>query len=457
MKEDKLKRSLNKRHILMIALGGTIGVGLFMGSSSTIRWTGPSVMLAYAIAGIFLYLIMRALGEMLYVYPSTGSFANYANDYIHPVAGYLTAWSNIFQYVVVGISEVFAVGEYMNYWWPNLPTIIPGIVCIFLLMLANLFSVKIFGELEFWFSIIKVVTIILLIVTGLSIIFFGIGNHGKPIGISNLWKYGGFFTGGIKGFFFALSIVIASYQGIELIGMTAGEAKNPQKTIIEAVQSTIGRILIFYIVSIFVIVSIYPWNQLDEIGSPFVQTFAKIGISFAAGLVNFVVVTAALSSCNSGIFSASRMVYTLAINGKTSKRFLKLSRHGIPVYPVITISGGILLGVIINYLLPIFVTHSKNIFVFVYSSSILPGMVPWIVILISEIKFRKVHVDQMYDHPFKMPFSPYTNYLTLLFLAIILCFMFINPETRISLLIGLVFLFVMTIHYFLSDSQKKQL
>jgi Gamma-aminobutyrate permease and related permeases len=171
MKEDKLKRSLNKRHILMIALGGTIGVGLFMGSSSTIRWTGPSVMLAYAIAGIFLYLIMRALGEMLYVYPSTGSFANYANDYIHPVAGYLTAWSNIFQYVVVGISEVFAVGEYMNYWWPNLPTIIPGIVCIFLLMLANLFSVKIFGELEFWFSIIKVVTIILLIVTGLSIIF----------------------------------------------------------------------------------------------------------------------------------------------------------------------------------------------------------------------------------------------------------------------------------------------
>lgn len=146
--------------------------------------------------------------------------------------------------------------------------------------------------------------------------------------------------------------------------------------------------------------SIYPWNQLDEIASPFVQTFAKIGISFAAGLVNFVVITAALSSCNSGIFSASRMVYTLAINEKISKRFLKLSRHGIPVYPVITISGGILLGVIINYLLPIFVTHSKNIFVFVYSSSILLGMVPWIVILISEIKFRKVHIDQMHDQPF---------------------------------------------------------
>ncbi|MBO0432506.1 amino acid permease [Enterococcus sp. DIV0660C] len=456
MEEGKLNRSLSARHIRMIALGGTIGVGLFMGASSTIRWTGPSVMIAYAVAGLFLYLIMRALGEMLYVDPSTGSFANYASDYIHPVAGYLTAWSNIFQYVVVGISEVIAVGEYMNYWWPNLPTIIPGITVILFLMLANLFSVKAFGELEFWFSMIKVVTIILMIVAGLGVIFFGFGNHGQPIGISNLWKNGGFFTGGVKGFFFALSIVIASYQGIELIGMTAGEAKNPQKTIVEAVQSTIGRILIFYIGAIFIIVSIYPWNQLGEIGSPFVQTFAKIGITFAAGLINFVVITAALSGCNSGIFSASRMIYTLAVNGKMSKRFLKLSRHGVPFYPVVAISGGILIGLVINYLLPMFVTHSENIFVFVYSSSILPGMIPWIVILISEIKFRKIHAEQMTEHPFKMPLSPYTNYLTLLFLAIILCFMFINPETRISLLIGLAFLFFMTIHYFLREKRVKK-
>ena len=456
MEEGKLNRSLSARHIRMIALGGTIGVGLFMGASSTIRWTGPSVMIAYAVAGLFLYLIMRALGEMLYVDPSTGSFANYASDYIHPVAGYLTAWSNIFQYVVVGISEVIAVGEYMNYWWPNLPTIIPGIAVILFLMLANLFSVKAFGELEFWFSMIKVVTIILMIVAGLGVIFFGFGNHGQPIGISNLWKNGGFFTGGVKGFFFALSIVIASYQGIELIGMTAGEAKNPQKTIVEAVQSTIGRILIFYIGAIFIIVSIYPWNQLGEIGSPFVQTFAKIGITFAAGLINFVVITAALSVCNSGIFSASRMIYTLAVNGKMSKRFLKLSRHGVPFYPVVAISGGILIGLVINYLLPMFVTHSENIFVFVYSSSILPGMIPWIVILISEIKFRKIHAEQMTEHPFKMPLSPYTNYLTLAFLAIILCFMFINPETRISLLIGLAFLFLMTIHYFLREKRLKK-
>lgn len=456
MEEEKLTRSLSARHIQMIALGGTIGVGLFMGASSTIRWTGPSVMVAYAVAGFFLYLIMRALGEMLYLDPSTGSFANYASEYIHPVAGYLTAWSNIFQFIVVGISEVIAVGEYMNYWWPDLPQIIPGIVVILFLMFANLVSVKAFGELEFWFSTIKVVTIILMIIAGLGIILFGFGNQGEAIGISNLWKNGGFFTGGAKGFFFALSIVVASYQGIELIGMTAGEAKDPQKTIVDAVQSTIGRILIFYIGAIFIIVSIYPWNQLSELGSPFVQTFSKIGITFAAGLINFVVITAALSGCNSGIFSASRMVYTLAINGKMSKKFLKLTRHGVPFYPVVAISFGILIGLILNYLLPFVYSQSQDLFVFVYSSSILPGMVPWIVILISQIKFRKKHPIEMLEHPFKMPLSPYTNYLSLAFLAVVLIFMFINPETRISLMIGLIFLIYMTGYYFVRERKIKE-
>lgn len=456
MEEEKLTRSLSARHIQMIALGGTIGVGLFMGASSTIRWTGPSVMVAYAVAGFFLYLIMRALGEMLYLDPSTGSFANYASEYIHPVAGYLTAWSNIFQFIVVGISEVIAVGEYMNYWWPDLPQIIPGIVVILFLMFANLVSVKAFGELEFWFSTIKVVTIILMIIAGLGIILFGFGNQGEAIGISNLWKNGGFFTGGVKGFFFALSIVVASYQGIELIGMTAGEAKDPQKTIVDAVQSTIGRILIFYIGAIFIIVSIYPWNQLSELGSPFVQTFSKVGITFAAGLINFVVITAALSGCNSGIFSASRMVYTLAINGKMSKKFLKLTRHGVPFYPVVAISFGILIGLILNYLLPFVYSQSQDLFVFVYSSSILPGMVPWIVILISQIKFRKKHPIEMLEHPFKMPLSPYTNYLSLTFLAVVLVFMFINPETRISLMIGLIFLIYMTGYYFVRERKIKE-
>lgn len=225
----------------MIALGGTIGVGLFMGASATIKWTGPSVLIAYIIAGLFLYLIMRALGEMLYVDPATGSFAKFASEYMHPLFGYLTAWSNIFQFVVVGMSEMIAIGEYFKFWWPGLPAWLPGLVAITFLVLANLISVRMFGELEFWFALIKVVTIVLMIIAGLGVILFGLGNGGRPVGISNLWTHGGFFTGGFTGFCFALSIVLGSYQGVELLGITAGEAENPQPTIVKAVKDTIDR------------------------------------------------------------------------------------------------------------------------------------------------------------------------------------------------------------------------
>ena len=261
---------------------------------------------------------MRAMGEMIYLNPTTGSFATFASDYIHPLAGYMTAWSNIFQWIVVGMSEVIAVGEYMNYWFPNLPQWIPGVVAVLLLLATNLTSVKAFGEFEFWFAMIKVVTIVLMIIAGFGLIFFGIGNGGHAIGISNLWSHGGFMPNGFVGFFFALSIVIGSYQGVELIGITAGETKDPQKNIKSAVNGVIWRILIFYIGAIFVIVSIYPWNQLGEIGSPFVATFAKL-VSHLRGLINFVVLTAALSGCNSGIFSASRMIFTLAQKVKCLK------------------------------------------------------------------------------------------------------------------------------------------
>nr|MDK7245795.1 amino acid permease [Staphylococcus lugdunensis] len=247
MSNNELHRSLSARQVRMIALGGTIGVGLFMGATSTIKWTGPSVIFAYLIAGIFLFLIMRAMGEMIYLNPTTGSFATFASDYIHPVAGYMTAWSNIFQWIVVGMSEVIAVGEYMNFWFPNLPQWVPGVIAVALLLTANLATVKAFGEFEFWFALIKVITILLMIVAGLGLIFFGIGNGGHPIGISNLWSHGGFLPHGWMGFFFALSIVIGSYQGVELIGITAGETKNPKKNIKSAINGVIWRILIFYI------------------------------------------------------------------------------------------------------------------------------------------------------------------------------------------------------------------
>ncbi len=442
METKELKRGLKSRHIQMIALGGTIGVGLFMGSASTIQWTGPSVLLAYMIAGIFIFFIMRAMGEMLYVEPSTGSFATFGYKYIHPIAGYLTAWSNWFQWVIVGMSEIIAVGAYMKYWFPDLPAWIPGLVALVILGAANLISVKSFGEFEFWFSLIKVVTILMMIVAGFGLIFFGIGNGGTAIGLANLWEHGGFFTGGWSGFFFALSLVIGAYQGVELIGITAGEAQDPQKTLTKATQSIIWRILIFYIGAIFVIVTVYPWDQLQSIGSPFVATFAKLGVTAAAGIINFVVITSAMSGCNSGIYSAGRMLYTLGVNGQAPKIFTKLSSNGVPLLSTIGVLIGLAVGIILSYIAP------KNLFVYVYSASVLPGMIPWFVILISQIQFRKVKGDKMDNHPFKMPFAPVSNYLTIAFLVLILIGMWFNQDTRVSLVVGIVFLALVSISYY---------
>ncbi|MGG3887692.1 amino acid permease [Metabacillus fastidiosus] len=449
MAKRELERGLEARHIQMIALGGTIGVGLFMGSASTIKWTGPSVMLAYAIAGVFIFFIMRAMGEMLYLEPSTGSFATFAYKYIHPLAGYMTAWSNWFQWVIVGMSEIIAVGAYMQYWFPDLPAWIPGVIAMVILGAANLISVKSFGEFEFWFAMIKIITIILMIVAGAGLIFFGFGNGGEAIGLSNLWEHGGFFTGGWTGFFFALSLVVGAYQGVELIGITAGEAKDPQKTITKAIQSIIWRVLIFYIGAIFVIVTVYPWDELNGVGSPFVATFVKVGITAAAGIINFVVITAAMSGCNSGIYSAGRMLYTLGMNGQAPRFFTKLSHNGVPLIGTIGVLTGLGIGVILSYLAP------ENLFVYVYSASVLPGMVPWFVILISQISFRKMKGAEMEDHPFKMPFAPVTNYLTMAFLIMVLAGMWFNDDTRISLIAGIIFLVIIVISFYLFGIGKR--
>ncbi|MES3713996.1 amino acid permease [Staphylococcus ureilyticus] len=451
---NELQRGLGARQMRMIALGGTIGVGLFMGATSTIKWTGPSVIFAYLIAGLFLFLVMRAMGEMVYLHPTSGSFANFASDYINPVAGYLTAWSNIFQWVVVGMSEVIAVGEYMNYWFPDLPQWIPGIIVVLLLAGANLVSVKAFGEFEFWFAMIKVVTIILMIIAGFGLIFFGLGNGGEAIGLSNLWSHGGFMPNGWIGFFFALSIVIGSYQGVELIGITAGETKDPQKNIKSAVNGVIWRILIFYIGAIFVIVTVYPWDELGNIGSPFVATFAKVGITFAAGLINFVVLTAAMSGCNSGIFSASRMMLNLSQKGMLPKFFRKVMKNGVPIWTVTAIAIGILVGALLNVILPLFIKGADSIFVYVYSASILPGMVPWFMILISHLRFRKNHSEELKNHPFKMPGGAITNYITMAFFIMVLIGMLFNKETVVSVVIGIVFLGFMTLFYYLKGYHK---
>lgn len=440
----ELKRGLEARHIELIALGGTIGVGLFMGSASTVKWAGPSVLLAYIVAGIFIFFIMRAMGEMLYLEPVTGSFATYAHRYINPLAGYLTAWSYWFMWVAVGMSEVTAVGIYVKFWIPGFPQWLPGLLALLIVGTANMVAVRYYGEFEFWFALIKVVTIVAMIIVGFGLIFFGLGNNGVPIGLENLTNYGGFFPTGIMGFLFALCLVVAAYQGVELVGITAGEAKNPQHTLRRAVQNVIWRILIFYVGAIFVTVTIYPWNQIGTMGSPFVLTFAKVGIVAAASIINFVVITAALSGCNSGIYSAGRMLFTLAQNGQAPKFLAKVSPGGVPANSIAVTLLCLVVGVILNFVAP-----DSKLFVYIYSASVLPGMVPWFVLLISQIRFRRAHQREMASHPFKMPFSPISNYLSIIFLLLVLMGMWFNDDTRMSLLVGAGFMALVVASYYL--------
>ena len=358
-KKAELQRGLEARHIELIALGGTIGVGLFMGAASTLKWAGPSVLLAYIIAGLFVFFIMRSMGEMLFLEPVTGSFAVYAHRYMSPFFGYLTAWSYWFMWMAVGISEITAIGVYVQFWFPDMAQWIPALIAVGLVALANLAAVRLYGEIEFWFAMIKVTTIIVMIVVGLGVIFFGFGNGGHAIGFGNLTEHGGFFAGGWKGFLTALCIVVASYQGVELIGITAGEAKNPQVTL----RSAVG----------------------------------KIGITAAAGIINFVVLTAALSGCNSGMYSCGRMLYALAKNRQLPAAIAKVSRNGVPSAGVALSILILLVGSCLNYIIP----NPQRVFVYVYSASVLPGMVPWFVILISQLRFRLVHKEAMASHPFR--------------------------------------------------------
>ncbi len=260
-KQPQLHRGLEERHISLMSLGAAIGVGLFLGSASAIEMAGPAILLGYAVSGAIMFFIMRALGEMAVEHPVAGSFSRYAYQYLGPLAGYLTGWNYWFLWVVTCIAEITAVGIYMQFWFPDTPRWAWALAALVLMTFINFLAVKAYGEFEFWFALIKIVTIVAMIIIGLGMILFGIGNGGVATGISNLWKHGGFFPHGISGVLMSLQMVMFAYLGIEMIGVTAGEVKNPQKSLTKAINSVFWRILIFYVGALFVIMSIYPWNS----------------------------------------------------------------------------------------------------------------------------------------------------------------------------------------------------
>lgn len=439
--EGGLRRGLKNRHIQMIALGGAIGTGLFYGSASSIGMAGPSITLAYLIGGAVIFMIMRALGEMSWHTPVSGAFSHYAFTNWGPFAGFFSGWNYWFNYIAVSMAELAVVGIYVNFWLPDVPTWVSAALFLLLVTAVNLISVKAYGEFEFWFAIVKVVAIIAMIVLGAVIVIFGV-NGSAATGVSNLWEHGGYFPNGVWGMITALVVVMFSFGGVELIGITAGEAENPRRSIPKAINQVVYRILIFYIGAILVMLCIFPWNQIGEGGSPFVVIFDNIGIAGAAALLNVVVLTAAVSAYNSGLYSNGRMLYSLAQQGNAPKYLGKLNRSGSPMAGVLTSSAVTAVAVVLNFLVP------GKVFLYLMAVALIAGIFNWTMVVITQMKFRKrIGAAEVEKLGFKMPFYPVSNYIVLTFLAGVVVLMGFLPDFRYALYVGPVWIGILYVAF----------
>lgn len=442
MKNDPstLKRDLSARHIRFMALGSAIGTGLFYGSAEAIRLAGPAVLLAYLIGGAAVFMVMRALGEMAVHDPVAGSFGHYASRYLGPLAGFLTGWTYTFEMIIVALADVTAFGIYMGLWFPDAPQWVWVLSIIFFIGALNLCSVKVFGEMEFWLSLLKVTAIIAMIAAGLGIMMFGFGAGHESTGVSNLWSHQGFMPNGITGVVASFAVVMFAFGGIEIIGVTASEAKNPEKVLPRAINTVPVRILLFYVLTLFVLMAIYPWNSIGQNGSPFVEIFSSLGISSAANILNLVVITAAISAINSDIYGAGRMMYGMAQEGLAPKCFSRLTRNGVPWMTILVMAIALLCGVVLNYLIP------KNVFLIIASIATFATVWVWLMILISQVAMRRsMSKENIARLTFPVPFWPVAPILTIIFMAFIIAVLGYFPDTRIAMYVGVAWVALMTL------------
>ena len=451
--KSTLQRGLNTRHIRFLALGSAIGTGLFYGSATAIQMAGPSVLIAYIIAGIAIYIVMRALGEMSVHNPVSGSFSHYASKYISPFAGFTTGWTYVFEMIIVALADVTAFGIYMGFWYPDVPRWIWILSLILFLGAINLIHVKVFGELEFWLSIIKVVAIISMIVGGLGLMIFGFQtDQGTVSSIQNLWIYDGFMPNGIAGLVACLSVVVFAFGGIEIIGITAGETKDPKTAIPQAINAVPIRILLFYVLTIFVLMSIFPWNQIGVNGSPFVQIFESLGIQSAATILNIVVISAAISAINSDVFGAGRMLYGMAKDGQAPQVFTRISKNGVPWMTVVVMASVLLIGVVLNYFIP------KNIFLIIASIATFATVWVWLMILISQIGMRrKLSKTEIQSLDFPIVGWPYAPAFAIIFMVFVLAIIAYFPTSRPAIYVGGTWLLILAIVYYVKIKPKMAL
>lgn len=450
---SKLARGLNTRHIRFLALGSAIGTGLFYGSAAAIQMAGPSVLLAYIIAGIAIYIVMRALGEMAVKDPVSGSFSYYATKYIGPLAGFTTGWTYVLEMIIVALADVTAFSIYMGFWYPDVPRWIWILSLIMFLGAINLIHVKVFGELEFWLSIIKVTAIVAMILGGLVLMSYGfqVDHHTVVTGIQNLWIHDGFMPHGIMGFIACFTVVVFAFGGIEIIGITAGESEDPKTSIPKAINAVPVRILLFYVLTIFVLMSIFPWNQIGNQGSPFVQIFKNLGIESAATILNIVVITAAISAINSDVFGAGRMLYGMASTGQAPRIFQKVSKNGVPWMTVVMMVAVLLIGVVLNYLMP------EDIFLLIAAIATFATVWVWLMILVSQVFMRRnMTAESVKQLGFPIFGWPYAPALAIMFMLAVLGMMAYFPDSRPAIYVGFGWLMLLSIAYTIWMKPKLQ-
>ena len=402
-------------------MGGAVGTGLFLGSAQVIQSAGPSIILGYAIVGLIAFLIMRQMGEMIVEEPVAGSFSYFSQKYWGKFPGFLSGWNYWVMYILVAMTELTAVAKYVHYWWPHIPAWVSALFFFVIVTGFNLGNVKFYGESEFWLAIIKVVAVISMIVFGLYLLLTA--GADSTATVANLWQHGGFFPHGFSGLFYMLAFLMFAFGGIELIGMTAAEAENPEKSIPQAVNRVIFRILVFYVASLAIIMSLIPWNQLDLGGldkSPFVMIFSQLGLGWAAHLLNFIILTAALSVYNSGMYANSRMLYGLAVQGNAPKMFAKVSKQGVPMTAVIFSSILIFGCVLLNYFVP---EQALSHLMYLAVAAL---VLNWAIISFTHLKFKQAKKLEGISVKFPSLFSPLSNYIVLVFISMILYIMWVQ-------------------------------
>nr|WP_301304369.1 amino acid permease [Streptoalloteichus tenebrarius] len=431
--DEGYAKSLSNRQVQMIAIGGAIGVGLFLGAGGRLHSAGPGLVLSYALCGIAAFFVMRALGELVLHRPTAGSFVEYAREFVGPWAGYASGWMYWVNWAMTGIAEITAAAIYVHKWLPDVPQWLTALVALGVLLTINLLSVKLFGELEFWFSVIKVLAIIVFLFVGIALVVTGsgVGTAGNA-GVHNLTDHGGFLPNGFPVVLMALQGVIFAYSAIELVGIAAGETENPRKVLPKAINGVVWRIGIFYIGSVLLLAMVLPWTLYNGDQSPFVTVFSALGVPGAGDVMNAVVLTAALSSCNSGLYSTGRILRSLASKGESPAFTGRMSRRHVPYGGILFTAVIYLFGVVLNYLVP------KDAFDIAVNVASLGVVTTWITLLYCQIRLRRKAQRGELERPsFRMPGSPYTNWGAIGFLVLCLALMVFSDDWKQQLSIAL--------------------